>query len=254
MRREEGRGRFGKRDRVFFDVVHALVSAAVVAAAAHCAAALSAALSLLADAARKALVRPPCSPPPSPPLTPASFYCIVLLSTLFVTSCYWHPFPLDTPLSVPWSANITSFADALNASLPSNFSYSRPAVIRAVDRCWCDFSAGLFDPFNVSHWEYLTVTRLKNELERVHLDPNATAPSNVSSTVQAQIPSSTVQPESPGHSWSFLKDWINRSPSVEEKAEKEKPVGSGPREAEPWLRKEYDMRPYGFDVVVDISW
>ena len=93
------------------------------------------------------------------------FYCIVLLSTLFISSCYWQPFPLDTQLSVPWADNITTFAEALTSALPSNYTQPLPVVIRPVDRCWCDLSSGgLFKPFNVSHWEHQSVMKLKAEL------------------------------------------------------------------------------------------
>ncbi|KAF8060983.1 hypothetical protein FPV67DRAFT_1512372, partial [Lyophyllum atratum] len=95
------------------------------------------------------------------------FYCIVLLTTLFVSSCYWQPFPLDSPLSTPWAENITTFAEALNATLAPNYSKPLPIVMRTVDRCWCDFSAGgFFEPFNVTHWEHVGVQRFKDDLER----------------------------------------------------------------------------------------
>lgn len=39
--------------------------------------------------------------------------------------------------------------------------------MRTVDRCWCDFSVGgFFEPFNVTHWEYVSIQRLKDDLER----------------------------------------------------------------------------------------
>ncbi|KAG6869060.1 hypothetical protein C0993_004733 [Termitomyces sp. T159_Od127] len=95
------------------------------------------------------------------------FYCIVLLTTLFVSSCYWQPFPLDSPLSTPWAENITTFAEALNSSLGSRYSKPLPDMIQAVDRCWCDFSAGgFFEPFNVTYWEHTSVQRLKDDFER----------------------------------------------------------------------------------------
>ncbi|KAL0950602.1 hypothetical protein HGRIS_007394 [Hohenbuehelia grisea] len=95
------------------------------------------------------------------------FYCIILLSTLFISSCYWQPFPLDSSLSVPWSENITTFSEALNATISLDYQKPLPSVLRAVDRCWCDFSTnGLFEPYNVSHWERVSVEKLKAELER----------------------------------------------------------------------------------------
>jgi len=96
------------------------------------------------------------------------FYCIVLLTALFVSSCYWQPLPLDSPLSIPWSENITTFSDALNASIPLSASPShKPAIIKLVDRCWCDLTFGeLFEPFNVKRWEAKSLDRLRAEMER----------------------------------------------------------------------------------------
>lgn len=74
---------------------------------------------------------------------------------------------MESPLSIPWAENITTFAEALNATLKSNYTRPLPKVMRTVDRCWCDFSAGgLFEPFNVSHWERISIQRLKDDLER----------------------------------------------------------------------------------------
>lgn len=95
---------------------------------------------------------------------------MVLLGTLFVSSCYWQPFYIDTRLSLPWSENITTYAEALNATLASsNYTNTEPLplMIRAVDRCWCDVSSGeFFEPFNISRWERATVYKLKDDLEQ----------------------------------------------------------------------------------------
>ena len=187
------------------------------------------------------------------PLTSAhpSFYCIVLLSPLFVTSCYWQPFPLDTPLAAPWSPNITSFSDALNASLSLNTTRPIPTVIRAVDRCWCDFSNGFFEPFNVSHWEFVTVHRLKTELERLPPDVNATSIQNATAPAHTETSSSQGVPARLQLKWTLLKEWIRRSQRAEQKSEEaETPVGKAP----PGIWKEFDLRLYGFDVILDFSW
>ncbi|KAF8349842.1 hypothetical protein F5887DRAFT_877677 [Amanita rubescens] len=177
------------------------------------------------------------------------FYCIVLLSTLFLTSCYWQPFPLDTPLSVPWSSNITTFSHALNASISPSFSKPIPNVIRAVDRCWCDFSNGFFEPFNVSHWEYVTVFRLKNELERPIHHVNATTNATATTSQTDSLPSAaTAESARLQLTWSTVKDWMRRNQRPEQKREVEGTPVTG------WIRKEYDLRSYGFDAVVDFSW
>ncbi|TRM65644.1 hypothetical protein BD626DRAFT_485428 [Schizophyllum amplum] len=105
------------------------------------------------------------------------FYCIILISTIFVSSCYWQPLPIDSPLSTPWSDEITTFAQALRASLGANYTDPLPAYIRPLDRCWCDLSNGFLQPFNVSRWERDSVLRLSNELEaNTHPDAAESAP------------------------------------------------------------------------------
>jgi hypothetical protein len=181
------------------------------------------------------------------------FYCIVLLTTLFVTSCYWQPLPLDSPLSTPWSENITSFAEALNASLGTNVSQPLPTVIRTVDRCWCDFSGGsFFESFNITHWEYLSVMRLKNELEHTHQAVNTTV------STQTEEHSSTTTPSASSRSsrgWSLFKKWVfHRNQKWEEKGDLVEEQVTPEVETSSWLRKEYDLRRYGLDVVLDFSW
>ncbi|KAK2461724.1 hypothetical protein APHAL10511_006187 [Amanita phalloides] len=165
------------------------------------------------------------------------FYCILLLSSLFLSSCYWQPFPIHSPLAVPWSPAITSFADALNVTLPVNFSYPLPPVIRAVDRCWCDFSSGFFQPFNVSHWELLTVNRLALELEQP-LRQNISAPQNISAAPL---------------NWTFLKDWMRRSRRVEEKSEPDETETPDAIDMPRDRRWDYDLRQHGFDLIVDFK-
>ncbi|KAL1749137.1 hypothetical protein HDZ31DRAFT_59724 [Schizophyllum fasciatum] len=93
------------------------------------------------------------------------FYCIILISTIFVSSCYWQPLPIDSPLTVPWADNVTTFADALRATIAADHRRLRrpfPAYIRPLDRCWCDLSGGLLEPFNVSRWERNSVLALRD--------------------------------------------------------------------------------------------
>ncbi|KIL70579.1 hypothetical protein M378DRAFT_471729 [Amanita muscaria Koide BX008] len=164
------------------------------------------------------------------------------------------------PLSAPWSENITTFSEALNASLPTNYSQPLPTVIRAVDRCWCDLSAGsFFEPFNVSRWEHLSVARLKNELERPNRaapELNATLLSNTTESAanatQIPVESSVVNAHSQ-HTWSQFTNWLLHRRRVAER--RNDVMEEGPvKEAESWLRKEYDLRPQGFDVILDFSW
>jgi len=200
------------------------------------------------------------------------FYCIVLLTTLFVSSCYWQPFPIDNPLTTPWSDNITTFSEALNSTLMPNYSYALPTVVRAVDRCWCDFSMGSFwEPFNISQWEYLTVQRVRRELERQQKDADVTQiplSTNDSMSVplnQTLLPSNSTV--STSTFWSRLRNFPRGSqqaltaetretePSllVEAQSIKSAPQAMSPSNL-PFIRQEYDLRPYGIGLVVDFGW
>ena len=197
-----------------------------------------------------------------------SFYCIVLLTTLFVSSCYWQPFPVDNPLTTPWSENITTFADALQASLPSNYTRPLPSVMRAVDRCWCDFSGNFFEPFNVSHWEYLSIQRVSQDLLRQEK-------SNESNERTGQQEAQLVLPArglgfslKPSHSHKFWS--LFSYPSERRKSELSSnlkhtnpqtwsPTATFPLPPPPSLagrppQWEYDLRPYGLGMIVDLGW
>ncbi|KAJ3576266.1 hypothetical protein NP233_g516 [Leucocoprinus birnbaumii] len=214
------------------------------------------------------------------------FYCIILLTTLFISSCYWQPFPTDTPLSTPWSENISTFADAINATLSPNLPH--PSVIRAADRCWCDLTSGaFFEPFNVSHWEHLSVQRLKDSLEkrqkaseeelhklmepRGDLEQDRHSPYGRNSVAYKVW--SVLRDLSPGFYNSFSKYMIPLEeevgimesevnppspplPSPEPPKPRDTPHPTPAPNAEklPLIRKEYDLNPYGFDMVLDFSW
>ncbi|KAH6917134.1 hypothetical protein BKA70DRAFT_1251421 [Coprinopsis sp. MPI-PUGE-AT-0042] len=188
------------------------------------------------------------------------FYCIVLLSTLFISSCYWQPFPLDTQLSAPWADSITTFAEALTSALPSNYSQPLPAMIRPVDRCWCDLSSGgLFRPFNVSNWEYQSVMRLKEELVGKDLiQPNSTTTAK----------GSEMQPSSRSSSKSlpfwlrsvnlppFKRIWAQQASRSSPAAASTASEAASESVENPlsFLLDEYDLRPYGLDLIIDFSW
>jgi hypothetical protein len=245
------------------DQVHPLVPAAAAPAAAHRAALLPRPLSLLPRHACPALVR--LSPPARPPLSsPApSFYCIILLTTLFISSCYWQPFPLDTPLSTPWSEDISTFADALNATLSSHYSLPQPTVIRAADRCWCDLTSGnFFEPFNVSQWECISVQRLKDSLEKKQKalleHPQDSAES--SEKLEDNPSLGAAQVSLLAQVWSALKDSIytfslrapESGPQRSRLSRERRSVANTTRL--PLIRSEYDLRPYGLNMVLDFAW
>lgn len=217
-----------------------------------------------------------------------SFYCIVLLTTLFVSSCYWQPFPLDSPLATPWSENITTFADALKASLPINYNPGPtfPSVMRAVDRCWCEFTGSFFEPFNVSHWEYLSVIKVSQDLQRrrkaavqpevvlinkqeTHspvYDPNKDSQdSTISNTFRNflffpfslqtsnRVDSLPLSQDVPLAEIS-ISDGPSTGASIDVRTSIESPTlvpGTFPTNNK---GKEYDLRPYGLGLVVDLGW
>ncbi|PSS37145.1 hypothetical protein PHLCEN_2v1018 [Hermanssonia centrifuga] len=193
---------------------------------------------------------------------------------MFMASCYWPPAPLDAPLSMPWSDNITTFGEALLSRLPNLPADMVPATIPIADRCWCDFSGGLFEPFNTTLWELKSVEKLAEELgQKIAVGRNVTEGSE-----SFEAGSTTSSPSAPTESpistkWSDMFDavWpfstmpqsnssasdlspeqaIGTQTSPEDKRSR---ISTPSQNAESLLRREYDLRPYGFDMVVDLGW
>ncbi|KAJ6573995.1 hypothetical protein DFH09DRAFT_1151639 [Mycena vulgaris] len=205
------------------------------------------------------------------------FYCIVLLVTLFFSSCYWQPFPIDSPLSTPWADNITTFAEALNATIAAPYDKPLPPVMRTLDRCWCDFWAGgFFDPYNVSQWEHSSVIKLADELERTRkaelaelktTEKEEEMVSNATTTVEPMPRTAAPEPSgrrpSPvrgvaANVWSLVNPYLRRARTIAELAtplfKMDNVTASNPVESLPALRWEYDLRSYGLGVVVDFGW
>ena len=198
---------------------------------------------------------------------------------------------MDSPLSTPWAENITTFAEALNATIMPNYSKPLPKVMRTVDRCWCDFSAGgLFEPFNVSHWERVSVQRLKEDLERQQKldEPSVLATESAELASSATVVVTPDMPRTPAPAsatpkrtkfiansvdiWSRLRSFniktndlqhhipplspepsISQTPSSD-RAEVPLSLGVHSKEDLPFLRKEYDLRTYGLGIIVDVGW
>lgn len=205
-----------------------------------------------------------------------SFYCIVLLTALFVSSCYWQPLPIDSPLSTPFSDTIKTFADALNASAPNVFqSLQTPGIIKLMDRCWCDFSSGnLFEPFNLSKWELLSVERLKVDLagkittvgngEELEEQSGTTMEeeTSVGFAAPAPAPSPFTDSNEKKSAISTLRStfWRARSEATPDASEQQPqnasspfPSPSGDRDR-PIAYGEFDLEPYGFDLILDFRW
>jgi hypothetical protein len=211
-------------------------------------------------------------------LISCSFYCIILLTALFLSSCYWQPIPLDSSLSSSWATNAT-FATVLTAALSSSVTAPLPAVIRLADRCWCDVSSSrLFEPFDIARWERTSIEQLKEEIERDAAsaeqlssavgesdlsnegDRNPTATNGTGSAVESQLSIS----EPPSHTsvlWTSPQPTPVNSPAEESSTDQipaEQPLSNGPPVVShvdlPLFRRKYDLRPYGFSMILDFGW
>jgi hypothetical protein len=150
--------------------------------------------------------------------------------------------------------------------------------MRAVDRCWCDFTGSFFEPFNVSHWEYLSVLKVRQDLERKRRI--AVTPETSKQETSTAVYDTNKNPQGPSLSdilWDILffpfslQTFTNRvgSPSAlfpkpdrtstTTSTSVETPPES-PRTAIPGISnkftvgREYDLRPYGLGLVVDLGW
>ncbi|OCH94149.1 hypothetical protein OBBRIDRAFT_789487 [Obba rivulosa] len=221
------------------------------------------------------------------------FYCIILLSATFMTSCYWPPVPLHTPLARPWSENVTTFADALATLMPTLPEDKTPVMIPIAERCWCNLSArGFFEPFNVTQWELNSLLRLKASLEQkikvekeisAHAEdaealeesktdadnaapeglpqpPKGARPSLLELvwpfSLKARGPTGETSPASPAPSNTTYDEPGAETSRFAENTMQRQPavlLESGPAEL-PWIPPEYDLRPLGFGVIFDFSW
>ncbi|EPQ60995.1 hypothetical protein GLOTRDRAFT_135572 [Gloeophyllum trabeum ATCC 11539] len=229
------------------------------------------------------------------------FYCISLLTALFMSSCYWQPISITSPLARPWSENITTFSDAWDATVQNfDLSIPKPTVMRLTDRCWVDWSfGGMFKPFNVTEWERVSILKVqlemvKEEKERLEktLTSRNTSDALDSSSGHADLHSSSTDATkqndaagsdsgSPSPFGTRLRDMFSasiwrRSTSADASSPLGVPLPAGEAASEeapsttdttsappelptlrpslPWLRREYDLRPYGFDVIFDLGW
>ena len=184
----------------------------------------------------------------------SSFYCIILLTALFLSSCYWQPVPLTSTVSSAWTSNAT-FATILDSLLSSPIAAPLPAVIRLADRCWCDVSSShMFEPFDIARWELASVEQLKEELERDSAriqqlsssadeaeplnQPDDDGSSTQSPSLEFNLTSQTATPSEP-------------SPTTVEPSSTPPVVSSVDL---PLLRRKYDLRPYGFSMILDFGW
>lgn len=217
----------------------------------------------------------------------SSFYCMALLSTMYVSLCYWPPVPADTPLIRPWATNITTFADALRYKLPDLPPHKVPQMIPIEEHCWCDVSSGIFSAVNLTKWEERSVNRLAEELESViaaekeaerkqrceAVDEGVKTNGTSCDTDLQSTPSrKRRRPRLPFHKLLELFGLVptpsNNSglqPANDTLASsgREENSSSGPASDAnpqrpslrlPWFRREYDLRRFGFAMVLDFGW
>lgn len=211
-----------------------------------------------------------------------SFYCIILLAALFLSSCYWQSFPLDAHLSVPWADNITTFSEALTATIPHylNTLESTPPIVRVADRCWCDFASGLFEPYDVQKWERDSIQKAVAHIERQwkqSFEPSSDTSANATATAELSHPepqrtSTTLNVSRTRNETisSILRSlFIGRSKKSEPSSASapltdtttppetptEPPIVEPSIPAQPLLAPgQVDMRPFGFELIFDFRW
>ncbi|KAI0374563.1 hypothetical protein BV20DRAFT_1033355 [Pilatotrama ljubarskyi] len=213
------------------------------------------------------------------------FYCMALLSTMYISLCYWPPVPIDTPLVRPWSQNITTFADALRYKMPDLPQEKFPDMIPIEEHCWCDVSSGAFVPVNLTKWEEASVNRLVDNLEKDIAAERAAARRRLCEAEEAenrtngtscadQLPVTPPRRRRRLHRFPLLdllrlfnvaprnaflrrKGGATRSKEGEANADDGPKPDTNPQPSSvqlPWFRREYDLRRFGFAMVLDFGW
>jgi len=151
--------------------------------------------------------------------------------------------------------------------------------MRAIDRCWCDFSTGsFFEPFNVSRWEYLSVQRLSKELlnkeEQKESSHNETDHPSLTTNETTETSSHDAQVTASKPKFWWLRSFSSKTPSPVEPSPAEtsstteqedntvddqssSPIHISPPESShalPFLQKEYDLRQNNLGMIIDLGW
>ncbi|KAH7099014.1 hypothetical protein BKA62DRAFT_711117 [Auriculariales sp. MPI-PUGE-AT-0066] len=133
-------------------------------------------------------------------------YCIMLLSALFASSCYWQ--------SVPTSYLLDKFP---HMAPPKEFNLTLPERASMPERCWCDMADSLFVPFNQTRWEARALYRALrpavdkyNEEQRTRVEAeNAAAAAEASAVAEAAkaaAPKEECEPETRPLPWLLRGD------------------------------------------------
>lgn len=204
-----------------------------------------------------------------------SFNCMIVLTALFLSSCYWQPTPIDSPLSVPWSENVTTFSQAFDAMVPANLTIEKPQVVQLMDRCWCDISsASFFKPFNMTKWEVDSLAMYIGEAVREQqahaASPTVEAEKEVETNPVPQNTALTTNDPNPTSNSirRALRSLFTKAPSVEAAEPTAMTIPTAhdtistnatnhtqtPQPDLPWYQREYSLQPYGFDVTFEWGW
>jgi hypothetical protein len=161
----------------------------------------------------------------------------------------------------------------------NNGNHVKRTVMKLMDRCWCDFSSGsFFDPFNVTRWELASVKRFTKELvlererakakerereakgNEVELEPGSDSASSgfaAPTPPPAPRPSATASSEKDNKKSPFevLRSAFWRAPSIVSISNPPS-LSDAPLQEErrPVAPGEFDLEPYGFDLVLDFRW
>ncbi|KAF8845495.1 hypothetical protein BDN67DRAFT_977521 [Paxillus ammoniavirescens] len=226
--------------------------------------------------------------PTAPPYFLVLFlFTLVLLAALLLSSCYWQSFPLDARLSAPWADNVTTFYDALNATIRPelNLLDFTPPIMRVADRCWCDFASGVFEPYDVQKWERDSVERAVVEIEsewKKRSEAEGDAGLNATTLQLVEEPKTTnpiggqqydtsqQAPSATRGALSIFRSIFGRpltraetSPTSSSSIIPSTPpeIPATPSTVEPPLPVEtslspgqVDMRPFGVDLILDYRW
>jgi len=84
-------------------------------------------------------------------------HCIIVLATLFVTSCYWSTVPANTispGVLDQLNITLTNSTEPLEPPLNGVRELKWDQPIQLLSRCWCDFTrTPFFDTFDVQAWD-----------------------------------------------------------------------------------------------------
>jgi hypothetical protein len=123
------------------------------------------------------------------------------------------------------------------------------------DRCWCDVRYyNFFNPFNVTRWELSSIDAMADDLVKRHqtlgsgLSGDGDAKEMKKSSSLAALSELWRRASGQQAKEEELEDMI-----VEAVTDSEGSLESPPDAYDSWFRREYDLRPLGFDIIVEFG-